>query len=214
MLLDPISNEWFTVLIMLCLVILAIAKYLFSRRFNDFVRVIGNSKYLKIYARDQKFIDQFDALLFINLVISFTIFLMLAYSTLVDELVFDITLFVKLFLVIGVLLLIKVLLERLIGSLFDIDELIDSYLFQKTSYRNLIGLILLPINIILIFSVPPTEVLIYIIISLLLLINLIGFLTSFKSHQKLIIANFFYFILYLCALEFAPYIILIEVFNK
>lgn len=214
MLRDPISNEWFTILIILCLVILALAKYLFNRRFNDFVGVIGNSKYLKIYGRDQKFIDQFDALLFINLIISIAIFLILAYSTLVDELAFDITLFVKIFLVIGVLLLIKVLLERLIGSLFDIDELIDSYLFQKTNYKNFIGLILLPINVILIYSVPPTESLIYTIIGLLFLINLIGFITSFKSHQKLIIGNFFYFILYLCALEFGPYIILFEVFNK
>ena len=70
---EVISNEWFTILIVLCLAVLAVAKFAYNKRFSDFISVIGNSKYLKIYARDQKFIDQFDALLFINLIISSSI---------------------------------------------------------------------------------------------------------------------------------------------
>jgi len=213
MLREVISNEWFTILIVLCLCILAFAKFSFSRRFNEFVGVIGNSKYLKIYAREQKFIDQFDALLFFNLIVSFSIFLFLTYSTLIEKTAFSIVSFSKLLLIIGVLLLIKVLLERLIASLFDIDEVIDTYIFQKTNYKNYSGLILLPINIILIYSVQPTANLIYVIIGFLILINLIGFITTFKTYQKLILGNLFYFILYLCALEIGPYIILYKILN-
>jgi len=58
--------------------------------------------------------------------------------------------------------------------------------------------------------VQPSKAIIYTAIVLLLIINLIGFITSFKMHQKLILNNLFYFILYLCALEIAPYIILYE----
>jgi hypothetical protein len=213
MLRDPVSNEWFTILIVLCICILAFAKLIYNKRFNDFIGVIGNSKYLKIYARDQKFIDQFDALLFINLIISFSIFAFITYSTLVSELTFDLSLFLKILVVVGVLILIKILLERLIGSLFDMDKIIDAYIFQKSNYRNFIGLILLPVNVILIFGIKPTTTIVYVILGLLLLMVLIGFITSFKTHQKLIIDNFFYFILYLCALEIGPYIILFEVFN-
>ena len=46
---------------------------------------------------------------------------------------------------------------------------------------------------------------------LLFFIVLTGLFTSFKAHQSLIKYNFFYFILYLCALEIAPYIILYKV---
>ena len=67
MLREVISNEWFTILIVLSLCILAFAKYAFSNRFNDYLWVVGNSKYLKVYAREQKFIDHFDSLLFVNL---------------------------------------------------------------------------------------------------------------------------------------------------
>ena len=208
MLRELISNEWFTILIVLCLSILAFTKTTFTNRFNDFLWVIGNSKYLKIYSRDQKFIDQFDGFLFLNLIISLTIFFFVLYNTLFESIAFDLMLFLKLFIGIGAIILIKVLLERLIGSLFEIDALIDSYVFQKTNFKNYIGLVLLPINILLIYAVQPSKAIIYIVIALLLLINFVGFVTSFKFHQKLILNNLFYFILYLCALEIAPYIFL------
>ena len=212
MLREIISNEWFTILIVFSLCILAFAKFAFSNRFNDYLWVVGNSKYLKIYAREQKFIDQFDSLLFINLVISLSIFSFIGYNVFVESQAFDIALFIKVFVGIGALILIKILLERLIGSLFDIDVLIDSYIFQKTNYKNYVGLILLPINIILLFALNPSPIIIYVILGLIFLINLIGFITSFKTHQKTILNNLFYFILYLCALEIAPYIILYKLF--
>lgn len=208
MLREVVSNEWFTVFIVLSLVFLTLSKFLFSRRFDDFLAVIGNSKYLKIYAREQKFIDGFDTLLFLNLVISVSIFSFLAYSEFVNPAEFDLIQFFKLLFGIGALVLIKVLLERLIGSLFEIDALIDSYLFQKTTYKNYTGLVLFPVNILLIYTFSPSRIIIYIILGLILLINLIGFMTSFKNHQKILLNNLFYFILYLCALEIGPYLIL------
>jgi len=212
MLREIISTEWYTILFVLCLSILAMAKYIFSSRFNDFLWLVGKSKYLKIYAREQKFIDQFDAFLFLNLVISLSIFFFLGHSTFVGGISFNIGLFIKILLGIGAIILIKVLLERLIGSLFGIDALIDSYLFQKTSYKNFSGLLLLPINILLVFTIPLSINLFYVIIGFLFIINLMGFITSIKTHQKTILNNIFYFILYLCALEIAPYVILYKLF--
>ena len=213
MLREIISNEWFTVLVVLCVCILAFAKARFTNRFNDFLWVLGNSKYLKIYSRDQKFTDQFDGLLFLNLIISSALFYFIWYNTFIESIAFDLILFFKFFIGFGSLILIKILIERLIGSLFEIDSLIDSYVFQKTNYKNYIGLVLLPINILLIFAVNPSKTILYIVAGLILVINLVGFITSFKIHQKLILNNLFYFILYICALEIAPYIILYKVLN-
>ncbi len=213
MLREVISNEWFTVLLIVCLGILAFTKVNFSTRFTDFISLIGNSKYLKIYSRDQKFIDLFESMLFLNLIIGLTIFAFIGYNTLIDSIEFKVLDFLKIGLAIGGLILIKVLVERLIGSVFEIDELMDDYLFQKTNYKNYIGILLLPINVILIYAILPNPVIIYVIIGLLLAVNLIGFFTSIRSHQKLVLGNLFYFILYLCALEIGPYIILYKVFN-
>ena len=81
------------------------------------------------------------------------------------------------------------------------------------NYKNFIGIVLIPINMILVYAVEPTEKLIYGFLIGLLVLNFIGFLSTFKSYQKLILSNFFYFILYLCALEIGPYIILYKLFN-
>ena len=212
MLREIISNEWYVIFFVLCLSILALAKRSFSTRFNDFLLLVGKSKYLKIYARDQKFIDQFDALLFVNLIISLSLFCFLGYSTFIDSIPFNLGTFLKILLGIGSIILIKILLERLIGSLFGIDTLMDSYLFQKTNYKNYTGLLLLPINILLVFTIPLSVNVFFVIFALIFIINLIGFITSIKTHQKTIINNIFYFILYLCALEIAPYVILYKLF--
>ena len=209
---DVYSNELFTILLVAGLVIIAIAKMTAPKRFEDFLLVIGNSKYLKIYSRDQKFLDKFDALLFGNLILGLATFSFVVYKNIYDTKGIDVNILFKLIIGISTFILIKVLIERLIGSLFEIDKLIDQYLFQKISYKNYLGLLLLPINAILLFSFNNSLHLVYIFTVLLLIVNIIGLITSFKTHQSLIKSNLFYFILYLCALEIAPYIILYQVF--
>jgi hypothetical protein len=214
MLREIIFNEWFTVFMVLGLAAITISKQLFPARFNDFVAVLGNSKYLKIYSRDQKFIDGFDALIFFNLIISISIFGFVAYTTLVAPMTFEIIIFLKIIFGVSSLLLIKVLLERLIGSLFEIDKLVDQYLFQKTSYLNFSGFILLAINALILYAITPSKWILFIGIGLILLVNIFGLITTFKNHQKLILNNLFYFILYLCALEIGPYLILYKLIAK
>ena len=212
MLRNIVSNELFTVLLVISLIIVAIAKLVSPKRFDDFILVIGNDKYLKIYSREQKFFDNFDALLFSNLILSVSVFCLIIFRFTEETSKVPINSMFKLSLGIAIFVLIKVLLERLIGSLFEIDKLTDLYLFQKITYKNYLGILLLPINALLLFTFQPTLNIIYGIIILLLSINVIGLISSLKSHQSLIKNNLFYFILYLCALEIAPYIILYKVF--
>ncbi len=167
MLRNIIINDWYTVLIVVCMVFIAAAKLLYSSRFNDYIEIIINSNYLKIYIKDQKFINTFDGLLFINLIISISIFIILSLNSLGNNFqVQNSQLYYKLIVGIGSILIIKVLLDRLIGSLFEIDELMNDYLFQKITYKNYLGLILLPINIFLIYVIAPTKTLIFVAISI------------------------------------------------
>jgi hypothetical protein len=205
-----LSNDLFSICIVIGLILIAVAKVLFAKRFDDFVFVLGNSKYLKIYSRDQKFFDVFDALLFVNFIFSITIFGILSYNQLYNSLEISISLLFKLVLGVAIFIIMKILIERLIGSVFDIDFLIDNYLFQKLSYKNFVGLILLPLNALLIYSFHGNSIITYSILAIILLVFFIGLLTTLKVYQNLIKQNLFYFILYLCALEIAPYVIIIS----
>ena len=209
---EIISNDFYTIIIVLGLVIVAIAKLTAPKRFEDFISVLVNSKYLKVYSREQKFLDKFDALLFANLVISMSLFSYIMYRFFSNETVVPIDVMVKLSVGICLFILIKVLLERLIGSLLEIDDIIDQYLFQKISYKNYLGILLIPLNTLLLFSFEPSLLFFYVIFILFIIVVLIGLFTSFKAHQSFVKHNIFYFILYLCALEIAPYIILYKVF--
>ena len=207
-----VSNELFTIILLVGLLIIAIAKLTAPKRFNDFINVIGNSKYLKIYSREQKFFDKFDALLFTNTILTLTVFSYIFYQLVYETQSISIDLLFKIAFGIALFMLIKVLTERLIASLFEIDKMIDQYLFQKISYKNYLGLVLIPINAVLLYTVPPSLNIIYSCIILLLMLNLIGLISSFKTNQSVIKHHLFYFILYLCALEIAPYVIFYKVF--
>lgn len=208
MLREIVSNEWYTLFIMLGLVFITLAKHIFAHRFSDFIEVIGNSKYLKLYVKEQKYIDGFNTLLLLNLIISAAIFTSIILSTFNNDWSFNLILFLQLLVVIGAILVLKSGIERILGRLFEIEPLIDAYLFQKTSFKNYSGMLLIPINALLLFSVTPSKPIIYFIIGFIIIINLIGFITSVRNYQKLIISNFFYFILYLCTLEIGSYLIL------
>jgi len=209
-----ITYEWFTIFTIIGLFSIVVAKYLNTLRFNDFMYVIGNSKYLKIYTKDQKFIDSFDSFLFINLSLSLSIFIYFAYSTFVSPLNFELVSFLKLLFAVSTIIIIKTLLERLVGSLFEMDSLIDEYLFQKTTFKNFSGMIFLVANLFILYTNSYTKIILITTFSLVCIINFIGFLSSFKTYQKVINPNFFYFLLYLCALEIGPYVLLYKVIRE
>jgi len=214
MLRDLISTDTYTVLILVGLLFVASAKLLHPKRFNDFASIMVNFKYLKVYSRDQKFLDGFEALLFSNLVIGLSIFSYQFYTkskTIVDD---SQVLLFKVGTAIALFILIKVLLERLISSILSIDAIINDYLFQKISYKNYIGLVLIPINGFLLYSLKPDVLTFTFIVGFLVIVNSIGALSFFKRNQSLIKDNFFYFILYLCALEISPYVILYKLITN
>ena len=209
-----ITHEWFTIFTIIGLFAVVVAKYLNTLRFNDFMYVIGNSKYLKIYTKDQKFIDQFDSFLFINLSLSLSIFIYFAYSTFITPVNFELVVFLKLLLAVSTIIIIKTLLERLIGGLFEIESLIDNYLFQKITFKNFSGLVFLIANLFLLYTSIRLDIILISALTIVCIINVIGFLSSIKTYQNLINLNFFYFLLYLCALEIGPYILLYKVIRE
>ena len=213
MLREVLFNDLYTTIIVVSLAIIVSAKLLNFNRFTDFLRLFGNSNYLRIYFKDHKFLDPFDIVLFINFCINGSLIGILTYRHFVQNLEVAPLLFLKLAGILGAGTLIKILLELGIGYLFNIPKLFHSYVFQQISFLNFLGVVLLPLNSLLIFGVPNNHTLLVLILVISGLILLIGLIKSIKTHQKLLINNLFYFILYLCTLEIGPYILLCKLFS-
>ena len=213
MLREVLFNDLYTTIIVVSLAIIVSAKLLNFNRFTDFLRLFGNSNYLRIYFKDHKFLDPFDIVLFINFCINGSLIGILTYRHFVQNLEIDALLFLKLAGILGAGALLKILLELGIGYLFNIPKLFHSYVFQQISFLNFLGVVLLPLNSLLIFGVPNNHTLLVLILVISGLILLIGLIKSIKTYQKLLINNLFYFILYLCTLEIGPYILICKLFS-
>ncbi len=156
----------------------------------------------------------FNILLYTINIISFSFFIQIILSHFGYGTKTDWILFVRIFTLLNIFILSKFLIEKIIATTFGIEEIIEQFNLQKVTFRTYIGLLLLPISIILFYGNYTTNSLIIVIISILLIINLLTYLISLKIYQNLVFGKLFYFILYLCALEIAPYYFIFYLITK
>ncbi len=202
-------DDWYTAIIIASLIIIVSAKILNPSRFRE---LINNSNYLRIYIKDHKFFNLFDILLFTNFCVNAVLIISLFYSTL-NKFNLKFNDFIALSGLLGLVVTAKFLIEFIIGSIFEIKNISLSHVFQQISTLNVLGIILLPFNALSIYSYPKQLLLFGVIFIISCIIIFYGLIKSIKSYQKLLINNFFYFILYLCTLEIGPYVILCKLFS-
>jgi hypothetical protein len=174
----------------------------------DFLGFLGNSNYLRIYLKDHSFFDSFDVLLFFNFCLNATAFGYIAYVALVGDVAMNGSIFFTAFGLIALGIVLKIGFELLIGFVFDLYKPLNVLTFQQISSINFAGVLLLPMNALLVFYLNFEKSAVLIVVLLVLFVLILGMVKTIQSNLKLILSNFLYFILYICTLEFGPYIII------
>ncbi|MDC6388204.1 DUF4271 domain-containing protein [Maribacter sp. PR1] len=211
---EPITRiteniDWITLVLLGSLLLIVIAKKFFYSRFLNFIILPFNNKYIIMYNKKEKLFSWFHILLTTFQIINISLFAFFswkAYWSLEPEnsrITFSL-IFGLLFL----FLIVKMFLQLANGFIFGSYRLISELLFKKTSYLNYSSLVLFLANVLLSFVYIDSINLVLLAITIFIIINIIGWVTVIRIHQKFISSYFFYFILYLCALEIAPLIIL------
>jgi hypothetical protein len=208
------AKDWATILFVFCFALIAITRTAFEKRFADFTRLIVSDKYIKMYKDSSHLMSGFTVLLFLVQVISIAFFIQLMLSTFGYVSKNDWVLYIRISTLLGVFILSKFLIDKIIATAFNIEEFAEQFNLRKVSYRTYIGIVLLPINIALFYTDNTDKSLFFIIIIAILVINVLSYLVSLKNYQNFIAGKLFYFILYLCALEIAPYYFLYYWFTK
>jgi len=209
------ARDWAAVVFVVALVLIAITRTAFENRFADFTKLIVSDKYIKVYRDSSNLMSGFTIALFVVQLVSFAFFIQLAlhYFGYIKSKT-DWIVFVQIFTFLTVFVLSKFLIEKIIATAFHIEEFTEQFNLQKVSYRTYIGLLVLPIDLILFYNSNLPKIIIYITIAIVLSINLLTYLFSLKNYQNIIFGKLFYFILYLCALEIAPYYFMYYWFSK
>lgn len=203
--------DWITLVIFGSLLFLVLAKRLYYQRFLNFIILPFNNKYVLMYNKKERLFNWFNLFLALFLVLNASLFLYLSRTIWQqpEEEVFPV-----LFLVIALLLMIYLLMKSLLqlanAYLFDSEGVIVEYIFKKLSYLFYSAIILFAANILLVYVIPANKLMIYSAISLFSLLNLGGWFAILRGNQNYIASKFFYFILYLCALEIAPLVIILS----
>lgn len=206
--------DWATLIFVVALGLVVIARTAFESRFNDYIRLLVSDKYTKIYRESSHLWSGFNIVLFVVHLISLSFFIqiVLAHNGWGEKT--DWLFFVRIFTGLFVFILSKFLIEKIIAVTFDVEELIDEFNLQKVNFRTYIGLLLFPVSMILFYGDFITNTLISVIIITILVINLLTYLFSLKNHQNIVTGKLFYFILYLCALEITPYYFIYYLITK
>lgn len=205
-----ISNtDWFIYMWLLSLLLLSIAKLINENKFYEFVVISINKKFFLTAQREDNYLfNLFNSILFLVQIISLSLFLYQVLQLL--SLVSDpgILGFIKIAAYLTGFVLFKFFLEKLIGYIIGLNEFVNQFNFIKLSYRNNIGLYFVVFNVLLYLTTSLTKIHWFVYLAIYLILSTIGFVRMFNFFQKEIPPHIFYFILYLCALEIAPYAIL------
>ena len=203
------SLDWVTLIMVGCILIIAILKVIYPKRFNDFIRLPVSNNYFLAKGKSEEVRHPFSISLFVIQLISTSLFVNLFF---LEKGKANVFLFLQILFVVFVFIIVKTSIEKIIGTIFSIEKLIDHYIYEKLSYRNFLSLLLIIINLIFYFSIKPDLNILLILTGILFLVNMLILSYSYKNYRSLIFSNLFYFLLYICALEISPYLILYKAF--
>ena len=209
---DYILFDGFTIIILLNIIIVTIAKTLNNSKFKQFLLIYLNNSFLKFSSNDNSFLSSFNSLLNVNYIISLSVYIsiLISYNLHGFNNNFEISIFFTTLLFIVAFIYTKYLIEILIGWAFNIRKFVVSFNLQKNSFNKLIGIIMILLNSLAIYSFPNSITFTKISIFLVISLYLIGLYKVIRLNDNLILSNMFYFILYLCTLEIVPILFFIN----
>lgn len=208
------SKDWATIIFIISLILIALASNIYEKRFADFLRLGISDKYVKVYRENSNLVSGFNILLFILQLISLSFFIQLFVSASGMGSKTDWILFLRIFTLTTSFVLIKFLIDKIIALTFNIEEFGELFNLRKITYRTYFALLLLPITFGLFYYKDLSNTIYLVILVIFLIANTLIYLASLKNYQKYISGKLFYFILYLCALEIAPYYFMYYWFTK
>lgn len=207
------SNNWATILFTIVFSLIVVTKTLFTQRFFIYINLFFSDKYLKLYNKNENIISIFNILLCLVQIITLSFFIIILFEKLdickKNDLIFYIQIITSVFFI----SCSKFLIEKMVSIILEIEDIGSVFNHFKMSYRSYISIFLFPIIVVLYYN----NFNIYLVISIgvfLIIYNTITYLNILKYFKEKLFSNLFYFILYLCTLEIAPFYFIYYWLNK
>lgn len=207
------NNDWMTLVFLLILLLLAVNKLLFNDRILHTSTLFLQKKYLLIYySKDKSVVFNPFQIIFFSikiLVISLITFHINAFFNL-STAFFGLKGFVYLLISVLLYFVIHYLFGVFLAVTLNFNKVYKRIVYDKISYFNNLILWILPFLVFYSFSSSLKVIFFNIMFFLFLLLLLVRYGLVLNNNKNLFFSNIFYFILYLCALEIAPFVLILK----
>ena len=204
-------NDWISITLLFCVMMLAVAKRFSKFHITDLLSAYFKSRFIKL-SRNR---EEGSSVLITGSVIVYTInvalFIYIYYKK-EQQLPIALNGYLLCLTFVSVFLLTQHFIGKLIATLCNFEELLNTIDHHRNIYRAMFAYALLIINCIVIYLCNMNET------ALLTALIFIGFmlfiyhLILIYTYRSLLFSTHLYFILYLCALEITPYLLLYKYF--
>ena len=209
-----LTKDWITIILLSSLVLIAVIKFTYSERFIKLFSISYSEKYFTNYSKSKPLIfSTFHFLFFI--IINFNISLLIYYAIKTFEpakITNDLSFFLQIVLVLFLFFIARYLIGYLLGIVFSLAEEQDQVTLLKISSLAYLSMLVFPLLVLINYSSASLyKILIIISLTIALFLFLMRYFAIAKN-LKIHFNSFFYLLLYLCALELAPILVIYKMF--
>lgn len=208
-----IKSDWIMIVFIIIFSLLAIVKWLYKERLFNLVVIYFSKDYFLKYGKESQLIfNWFNIALFLIQLIVIS-FLILAYCVfykpdIVEE--NSLQLFLKTTFLVSLYFSGRYIVGKILAIIFEINKPHEHITFAKISYLYSSVLLILPF-ILSIFYIKMYNLLVFhVTIAIFTILLIVRYVVIFKNNKNFIFSRLFYFILYLCALEIAPILLILK----
>lgn len=207
------NNDWITLVFFIIFIILVAIKVFFKERLAHTSILFFSKKYLTIYysKEKRKTFNYFQFLFFLVQLLTFSLIIFEIQTYKEPSITpLSINIFFIILFIVFLYFVLRFFIGVFLSSLFNFTEIHKKILFEKTNYYNVLAISMLPFLLFLFYAGDYKNIFSKIALIVLVVLLIYRYMLVLGNNKKLILNNLFYFILYLCALEIAPLVIILK----
>ncbi|WP_347173200.1 DUF4271 domain-containing protein [Polaribacter uvawellassae] len=202
------SNNWLTLVFILGLLLLVVLKTLNQQKLFEYSRAFFLKGFIEKKVEERaSFFNGFNIILFLFSVLVYALLFTLSTVFFFPETELNIQLYLKITAFVFSYFTVFIALDFSLCHLLEIRTELAHLIAAKWGYSYNIALFLFPILIFTTYSFLT----VYALLTVFVILFTLSIVLTFINNKNLIINKLFYFILYLCALEIAPLLIIYKI---
>lgn len=200
------SDNWITITLASCFLILALVKWVYKNEFNHLMSAALSDRYIKVSRNEHP--NDFLRVAVVSVYITMLALWIVKIAHTQGSIGLDLDNFLLIVTAISVFILFKRYLSMLVATLLQFDDLLELVEYHRNTYRAVLGVFLLLLNLILYYGSPLSDSFLWGISLLSVVIMLCYNFIILYTYYNTFLKHGVYFIMYLCTLEIAPYLLL------